>query len=579
MLKLPENVVKLFNDPTKDLVMANRVFDESALYLKYGLRVKNKVHDILVMSHLLDENSYKYSLESVSTTYTSMRGIKDIADEIYNGETNISEESLITRVGLDSDATLRSFNAIKNKLNEDHKLLNYYLKFVMPTMDMFTDIHFHGCKIDLKSLKESEQEAISIMTDLHNKAIKELPQAIINKHKDKLDIKGDFSKKGITNDALVKDYLFKSKDGLKLKPNKRYLTEKTKEPQNTEEHLKQFKNIPFVEILLEYKEIHTVYTHYIVKFWTYVKPNGYIYPTHHLNRTVTGRAIILDPAMQKIPQRGKYAYLVKRIFVVEDDEIMFARDLSQNEIRVHGWLANDKVILNALNNNIDIHIKTAAVLNKIHISQVTEQQRHDAKGVNFGEIYGQSAWGLQKYLVDKYNIVYTQEECERVITDFFSYPNGYYGVKNYNKRMEESVARKGYIRTFLGRKRHLPDAQIDPTCKEEWSIKRRAQRQAVNFGTQSPSSDMGLIAKFLFNEEIKNNIKFKNKVKPLLFIHDNVMGRCKKDIADKATDLLSECLSERMPEYISKNFKKTLSFPVESDLKTGDSWNNLKEIK
>lgn len=571
MQKLPSNVVKTLQDPTIAKVFANQNFDIAALKLKHGIDVKGQCHDVLVMAHLLDENAHSYSLDSVATTYTDMNGIKDVANTIYDNPAEVTEAELVVRVGLDSDATLRAFNTIKSKLNEDKLLVRYYRNFIMPTLEMLTDTYFHGCKVDTSALKDSEQEAISTMDVLHRKAILELPPAITEKYKDNISL---------SRSAMIQDYLFLHKQGLRLKPNKDYITEKTSMPQTTEEHLKLFSHIPFVRYLLEWKKIYKLYNSYLNNVWNYIREDGSVYPSTLINRTYTGRTTIYSPAIQTYPARGSLSKLINKIFIPDDGWVFGARDLSTSEMRIIGWLAGDKNILGAINSGIDIHKRTASAVFKVPVDEVTDKMRQASKATGFGFIYSmmpytKSGGGFKRYAKDLYSLEYTEQECVDIRDAFFSKPDGYYMLPAYHDQQKKSVRKHGYVRSPLGRLRRLPDAQQDA----DWSKKAQAERQAINMPTQSFSSDIALIGMFLFNQEINTNSKFKGKVKPMWFIHDAIKFRSKEDIFSESMSLLKDCMENRSKEYVKKNFNLEIGYRIDSDGKVGKNMAEMNEYK
>jgi DNA polymerase-1 len=276
---------------------------------------------------------------------------------------------------------------------------------------------------------------------------------------------------------------------------------------------------------------------------------------------------MLNPPIQTIPQRGNYAKYVKEIFVPDDDYIFGCRDLSQSEVRIMGWIADDKNILNALKNKIDIHTKTAAIINKCNIKDVTKEMRQKAKAAVFGYLYGMSAEGFQEYARDDYSLNYTIEECRVMREDFFSKPNGYYSLPKYYKLIEKELRENKYIQSPLGRRRRLQDIDSDSQVKTSSAI-----RQAINFPIQSFSSDLALISMMLFWKDIKEQ---RLDIKPMFFIHDAIIFQCRENIYNKANDLLKECMEVKAPKYILDNFNLEVTYPIESDQKIGRSWNDL----
>jgi len=872
--KLPKGVKKILQDSKIKKIIASSPFEQTTTIVNATSKFEGPTHDVLEIAHLIDENGHSYSLETLADTYTDLKNIKAEAQGMRTSLESADPDILRRYNGIDTDATLRVYEVLTKFLKQDKALTRYYVKFIMPAQELFKDMHLHGCKFDTDKWVENKEKAEQMLMELHDEAISKIPKSILRDHEGK--------KISLTRDALIRDYLFNHPKGLRLKPNPEYLTAKTRQPQCSEDHLKLFKHIPFVEIYLKWKKLAKVYTSYLSTLPQAVKGDGLVHPVTFLNRTVSGRSVILGPAIQTIPQRNEYAYLVRELFVAERGWRMCALDLAQSEMRIVGWLAQDKNILRALDEGVDLHSKTAAVVNSVSIDKVTKEMRQRAKCfhpntevltrkgwvkfsdyngtdeimtaepidnrgvnlkwdtplhfelkpnhcdtlvslsnegvdikvtpdhrmlgmcatgkfyvatpkeinraryiynagdtndgfvhiehsllrfivavqadgsfirnvhkeltgvrfgftkkrkikrllkildklpftyryvrrpvngktghfvtvrvselpfltkdktfswsllnlthsyrqifieelqywvsckqdnwkhfrygtskevnadivqavcsitgckaiklktssgwyvsvkqhpyshgeaihtqeqmykdevavlsvpstfvlvryngktlitgqcVNFGFIYGMSAKGFQRYAKDAYGLDYTMEECEQIRAAFFSKPDGYYSLPVFYAYQEAFVKKHGFIRTPLGRLRRLPEAQTG-----DFKAQSQAVRQAINTPVQSFSSDLGIIGTFLFNDEIKKNPTFKDKVRPIFFIHDATMFLAKTKLARKAMLLLKECITERTKDYIWKNFKIDVSYPIEVDGKVGTNWNNLKEI-
>jgi len=557
------NVSKnVLENPKIQKVVAARPFDEAVLKQKAGIEMKGIIHDVLQMAHLVDENYHKYSLEEMCNVYTDMKNIKEVAEGQRTALEQASKETLVNYNGIDALATMKLYNVLKKKIMSDKLLYNYYAKFILPVQDTLSKIYYNGCKIDIDLLRQSENEALNLLGELHRKAIAEIPSEIKNKHAGKLSL---------TRNELILDYLFLHPAGLKLKPNPEYITSKTKKPQATEAHLKQFRHIPFVDYLLEWKKLYKIYSSFLVTLWDFVHEDGYVYPTTTLTRTTTGRSVMLSPAIQTVPQHSKYSYLVKRVYTAEDGWVLCARDLAQSELRIMAWLSGDKNMLKAIHEEIDLHTKTASIVNNISMEEVTKEMRQSAKATNFGFIYGMHAKTFVAYAKDNYNIDYTLKEAEYIRERFFSRPDGYYSIPVYHERIKYFARKHGFVRSVLGRKRRLPYIN-----SQDYRLKAEAERQAINFAIQSFSSDLTLIGLMLFTKEIEQNFKFKDKVKPMFFIHDSIMFRAKENLLSEANRLLKECMEVRAKEYIKEHFKVEVGYPIESDAKVGRNWADMK---
>ena len=564
---MPQGMKKILTNKKIDKVVAFRPFDENVSRQKFGIEVKGKIHDVLVMAHLCDENNYRYNLEAVGNVWTTKKNIKDLAEGMRTNLVKASKETIIRYNGVDSDTAREAFFNIRNKMKEDPLLVKYYLKFILPIYDMFSDIYMNGCLIDTDELRASEQTANDLLSNKSKEALKLIPVSIRNKYKDNLKL---------SRSKLILDYLFLDKKGLRLKPNPYYLTPKTRVPQLSEKHLKQF-NRSFIKLYLDCGRISKIQNTYLETLWKNLKPDGRVYPSTTLIRTVTGRTVMLDPAIQTVPQRGEYAHLAKKVFIADKGFEFGSRDLSTSEMRIIGWDAKDPNILKALDEKIDLHVRTAAMFGKVPINKVTKEIRRDGKTGNFGFVYGMSPQGFVTYAKDKFEVIYTLKEAEQMRTKFFSKPNGYYKLPLYYERQKFLAKRDGFVRLILGRKRRLPDAQITSYSKEDNRKRGEAFRQAINARISNFSSDLGLIGMMLFNNEIKGS-SLKGNVKPMWFIHDKVFFQARSKYMNRAINILEKCMNERAKEYIYDNFKVDVSYPIESDGEVGTTWNNMKKI-
>lgn len=561
-------IKRIAEDETISKAVAARPFDENLLYFKEGIEIKGTCHDVLPMAHILDENYYKYSLETVTNAHIpEMQNIKDLAEGMRTDLENAERGTLLRYSGVDPDATRRDYFAMKRLLDASPDLKRYYIHFMVPIQNAFKEFSRNGCKIDIERLRHNEQEIVQMIESLHAEALELIPNTIKRKHRNKKE------EVSLSQDRVIVDYLFKHRAGLRVRP--RILTPKTKEPATSENHLKLFlADVPFIRIYQRWKKASKIKKPYMERLWTFLQEDGCVYPNTLWINTVTGRTVMKDPEMQTIPSRGELAHFIRDAFVAEDGWLLGSRDLSQSEMRIVGWLAQDANILKALEEGIDLHDNTAReVLAKaLGIVAITPELRRKAKPVNFGFIYGQSAEGFRNYAADKYDIIFTQAESEGFRNAFFAYPSGYYGLVAYHEARIQEAEKLGYVRSPLGRRRRLPAIH-----SREWSEKSEAQRQAINAPVQTFSSDLGALGMKLANDEVQSHPRLRNKIKYMWFIHDEALFKAVEDKMPKAQEILKECMEVRTKEYIKKHFKMDVDYPIASDGKTGIRWSEMEK--
>lgn len=566
--QFPKYVTDVLADPTITKVVASRPFDENVARLKLGVTMQGPIHDVLVMAHLIDENYNSYSLESIADIYTPLKGIKSLAQGQRDNLESLPKDQLLKYNAVDTDATIRAFNVLKRLIAKDKDLARYYEHFIMPVLDMFADTYHNGGKIDGEQLRTDEQELRELVVKGTAEALAMIPKEIITKAE---GIKKTKKKISLRRPEILRDYLFLHPKGLRLKPNPQYITPKNKHPQCTEDHLKQFHH-PFIDKLLRIKKAEKILGTYIKNYWKSIKDNkSMIYPTTILHGTVTGRTVMREPTIQTVPQRGEFAPFAKRCFSAPKGWLFGARDLGQSEIRIMGWLAQDPNILKALREGIDIHTMTAAIVNKVPINKVTKDMRQKAKGVNFGFLYGMQAKSFRTFARDEYGLSFTAEECDEVRRAFFAAPNGYYRLPRFHTQQEHIALKQGWVRSPLGRIRHLPGA-----FSQDFYERGNAARQAINMPVQSFSSDLGLIGMMLFWRKLKEK-GFLDRIKPMWFIHDAIMFQTTAKLMPVAMKLLKKCMEEGTVKYIQAKFGVKIGYPVTSDGKVGPSWAALKE--
>lgn len=534
------------------MIVANRPVDERVLESN-GINMPIKKLDLFNIANLVNENM-KISLEVIADVYTNKHRIKDTTEKVKKKVWEMSKEELVRYNCIDTEATAEAFFKLYRELKKDDKLFRYWKNFTVPVEEMLASITKNGFPIDIEKLKMNKSEVEAKLLEMEMELISKIDKRIIRQHQDK----------GIrlTRTDLIIDYLFNSAYGLKLKPIKKTATGK---PAVDEGSLKEYSH-EWVKKLLEWKKLFKLKTTYFDGLERNIK-NGRIYPNLVLWGTTTGRTICFNPNIQQVPRGGLMVDKLKELYEAPDGYVMCARDLSQSELRIVAWLSNEKNMLKAMREGVDLHSLTASLVLGKPIEEVTKADRQLAKAVNFGLIYGQGAEGLRIYAKENYGVEMSYDEAEHFRTMFFKkYP----ALEIYHRRCITIARKHGYIRSPLGRVRRLPDINSN-----DLQLVKSAERQAINFPVQSFSSDLGLIGMYLFWRKIKD----KKSVWLLWFIHDAVFFICREDLVDKYMSMLKYCMEEESKKYIRDKFGIKVTYPIASDGKVGQNWANLKEYK
>lgn len=539
-------------------VVVYRPVDEHILR-KHGFTMNGRFMDVLTMAHIYDENIKQYSLENLADIFCGMKHIKDFAEGMRENLSMLSKDKLIKYNGVDCDATYRLFMTLNKLMEPDLK--RYFSRFMTIVQDAFAEITFHGIPIDHAELNVIEQELLEEKIKCETEALSMIPSEIIDEHN---------GTKSLSSNRLVSMFLFTHEAGLRLKYFE--TTEKNNEPSTSEKHLKRVlsttnkkKAIEFIEYYLKWKKLTKIISTYISNLREYdPKRTGFIYPTVNFTNTVTGRTSMSRPSMQNFPKRGDMAKKLRRIIKAREGYSLVECDLSQSELRIMGWLAGDDAILSALREGIDLHTLTASKITNKSIEEVTKDERHKAKCVNFGFIYGMSAASFVEYARDLYGISLTLDEANEIRSKFFRI---YRKVPLFHAETIAHARRYGYVRQPLGRRRRLLHINSDNTYEQG-----EAERQAINFPIQSFSSDLALLGLTLFHNKIIN----RDEARVLLFIHDAVIVEVKDDKIDYYVNLLVDCMTKDSVEYIRNYFNVVVSYPVEVEVKVGK---NLAEME
>ena len=306
---------------------------------------------------------------------------------------------------------------------------------------------------------------------------------------------------------------------------------------------------PIINKILEYRMLTKLYTTYIEGLKQCIFTDGKVHTIYTQTLTRTGRLSSIEPNLQNIPARNEYGKRIRSAFLPSNNGFILSSDYSQIELRLLAHMANVESLIDAFNNDYDIHAKTASDIYKCSIDEVTKEMRRNAKAVNFGIIYGISSYGLSE------NIGITPKEASKFIDDYLTtYP----GIKNYMDTSISEAHKNGYVKTLFNRYRTLPELE-----NKNYMIRSGAERMALNAPIQGTSADIikkAMVEIFRrFNEE-------KLKSKMVIQVHDELVFDVVSDELEKVTSITKEVM-----ENIFK-----LSVPLKVDIEYGKDWYEAK---
>ena len=411
------------------------------------------------------------------------------------------------------------------KLADAH-LNSLYTDVELPLVDVLISMEEEGVRIDVEALRDYSAR-LTAERDQLEQSIYSLAGAKFN----------------ISSPKQLREVLYE-----KLKVTDRPPLTATKQYSTSEEVLVKLKDRhPVISQILEYRSLSKLIGTYLDSFPKLINPTtGRLHTVYNQTVTATGRLSSSNPNLQNIPIRTERGREIRRAFVARnDDYVLLAADYSQIELRIIASLAGDRHMIEAFSNHYDIHAATAAKIYGMPMEQVTKDLRRNAKSVNFGIIYGISAFGLSEQLG------IPRKEAAALIDEYFAqYPD----IKNYIDSNIAFAREHGYAQTLLGRRRYLADINSRNAAARTFS-----ERNAVNMPIQGTSADMIKIAMIRIYQEFQ---RLGLKSKMILQVHDELVFDCYKPEEQQVRTIVEEAMLNALP----------LSIPIEVSIDVGHDW-------
>lgn len=494
---------KMFSDPSKTIIGHNLKAVISILN-KHGIVLKNKLFDTMI-AHYLIEPEQRHTMDYLADVYLNYQ------------ITNNSAEN--------ADINYQFYEKFKPILIEN-QLIKLFEEIEMPLVPVLATMEANGVKIDSDNLKQiSEQMA---------KEIQEIENQIFEYAGERFNI---------ASPRQLGEVLFEK---MQIKaPAKK--TKTGQYPTGEEVLMKVIDKHPIIQKILDYRGLTKLKSTYVDALPNLIsKEDGLVHTSYNQAVTATGRLSSTNPNLQNIPVRTERGREIRKAFVPRDkNHILLAADYSQIELRIITHLSGDPAMTEAFREGLDIHAATAARVYKVPIEEVTKDMRRHAKAVNFGIIYGMSAFGLAERLG------ISRSEAASIIESYFT---EYVGIQQYIKNNIEFARQHGYVETMLGRRRYLRDINASNSV-----VRNFAERNAVNAPIQGSSADMIKIAMAnIHNELINRDLKSKM----ILQVHDElVFDACLDEL-----EILKEIVNDKMTNALP------LNIPVVVELNTGENW-------
>ncbi len=310
---------------------------------------------------------------------------------------------------------------------------------------------------------------------------------------------------------------------------------------------------PVVDLVLEYRELSKLKSTYLDALPLQVNPvTGRVHTSYNQTGSVTGRIASSDPNLQNIPIRTELGRQVRHAFIASPGHVLLGVDYSQVELRIVAHIANDKAMLAAFQAGQDIHAATAAAIYSVPLDKVTKDQRRRAKAINFGLIYGMSAFGLTRYTD------LTLAESEDFVQAYFlQFP----GVKSYLDGVRKLAADQGYVETLMGRRRYFPGLKN----QSNRNIRNREEREAINAPIQGTAADIMKLAMLRLPPALD---KASLSARMLLQVHDEVVLECPRAELEKTARLVRDIMENAYQ----------LNVPLRTEARFGKNWGVMEPV-
>lgn len=499
----------ILEDAARAKVGQHAKYDMNVL-AHYGIEVRGVAYDTMLESYVLDSTATRHDMDSLALKYLGHGTIRfeDIAGKGAKQLTfdQIALEQAGPYAAEDADVTLRLHQCLWPKLEEVPGLTRVLTEIEMPLVPVLARIERNGALVDAKLLGEQSVELGEKMQQLERQAF-ELAGEEFNLASPK-------QLGAILYDKLGLPIRSKTAKG-QASTAESVLAELAEE------------GYALPQVLMDYRSVSKLKSTYTDKLPQQINPRtGRIHTSYHQAVTATGRLSSSDPNLQNIPIRTAEGRRIRQAFVAAPGYKLLAADYSQIELRIMAHLAQDEGLLHAFRNDLDVHRATAAEVFGLAPEEVSGEQRRRAKAINFGLIYGMSAFGLAK------QIGVERKEAQAYIDRYFArYP----GVLAYMERTREQAGEQGYVETLFGRRLYLPEIR-----SKNGAMRKAAERTAINAPMQGTAADImkrAMVAVDAWLQESGADARV------ILQVHDELVLEVREDQIERVREAVCPLMS------------------------------------
>ena len=522
-----EELKPLLESSENKIIGQNIKFDRNVL-AKYGIDITSIKNDTMMMSYVLDASATRHNLDALSSYYLNYKtstfeevagkGVKQVTfDQVpIDVATHYAAE--------DADITLRLYEELNPKLEKENSLKRLNDDIEIPLIEVLSDMERNGAILNSKILNSQSKDLANRIKKLEKKAY---------------EIAGEEFNLGSTKQ--LREIFFEKLNYrvIKKTPGGQPSTDEKVLAELAEEY-----ELP--KVLLEHRTLSKLKSTYTDKLPNQISySTGKVHTSFHQAVTTTGRLSSSDPNLQNIPIRTEDGRRIRQAFEPSPGHSFISADYSQIELRVMAHMSKDTGLLKAFQDGEDVHSKTASEVFNVELDEVTADLRRNAKAINFGLIYGISAFGLGKQLGISRNLA-----AEYMALYFEKYP----GVKEYMESTKELASQKGYVETLFGRRLYLRDINATNAMRRQAS-----ERVAINAPVQGTAADIMKIAMIEMHRSIKEE---QIEAKLILQVHDELILDTPKNEIDDVISLITSSMMGAAD----------LDVPLEIDVGVGDNW-------
>ena len=522
-----EKLKPILEDKTKKKVGQNLKYDKE-VFANYNINLQGIEHDTMLASYVVNSTATRHNLDALAQNYLNTKTIRyeDVAGKGAKQIpfSQVTIEKATPYAAEDAEIVIQLHDVLISELQKTPTLEKIYSEIEIPLLSVLCRIERNGVTIDPKMLKKQTADLKNQMLGIETKAH--------NLSKESFNISSPKQIQSILYDKLNLPVLAKTPKG---------------QPSTAEPVLQELsEQFELPKLILEYRSMSKLCSTYTEKLPQMINnKTGRVHTSYHQAVAATGRLSSSGPNLQNIPIRTEEGRKIRQAFIAPKDYVIVAADYSQIELRIMAHLSKDKGLLTAFEKGLDVHKTTAAEVFAIDIQKVTKDQRRAAKAINFGLIYGMSAFGLAKQLGIERN------DAKQYIDLYF---NRYPDIKNFMDLTRNKAKQNGFVETVYGRRLYLPEINSKNAAQRQY-----AERTAINAPMQGTAADIIKNAMIDIDDWL-NKTNFDAKM--LMQVHDEL-------VFEVHADKLEKFIKEVETRMVKNNY---LAVSLEIDVGYGNNW-------